>query len=509
MTSDTLGAARATRGIAADVTRVALGFLVALGVVWAVLAIAGLADSERGYTYANALVPALLMLGGAYAAWRMIQRRRLFILTPLPLLFGFIALIFGFGPLIHVFQSDTAYVTANFRIPLDEKDIFRVHVLNAIGFSCLMLGMLFTAMVLRSGQNGSYRRSNGQPVVGSSLTTFGPSKLGNKALLRACLAFTLAAGVLRSLDWIYGIDLVEYLPGFLNLLAKIGWLAVLVAAILAARKGRAYWLLLLLPLGIEIVQGFLSLSKSSVLIPFIFVFLGLYFGGKPLRLILGGCLVAVAAFVFMYPLINAGRNLVWSDGRATSAEYYAETFSRGFSITARDADIWMAWSRFNYTPVQHALMQRYDTGQAGATYSELYWMFVPRVMAPGKPILDFGTRATEAVFGHSHSSTGPTIFGEAYWNGGWLYVIVTALLAGGLYVLISLTSIRLFSGWNIVAWPVGLIGILTGVLLQNFFSSGLMATSVAFFCLALLARVFPRLSYGSRSHRSRLAPGPV
>jgi hypothetical protein len=255
-------------------------------------------------------------------------------------------------------------------------------------------------------------------------------------------------------------------------------------------------------LSIEVVEGFLRLGKSMILIPFVFSFLGLYLGGRRLRVLVIGAVLSVGAFVSMYPLINAGRNVVWSDGEGTSFQYYADRLSNDSAPAAQELDVWMAWSRFNYTPIQHTLMQEYEANRGGNTFGQLYWMFIPRFMASEKPILDFGARVTDVIFGHRNSSTGTTIFGEAYWNGGWPYVIWSAFLAGVLLFFVSSTCLWLFDQPSIVAWPIGFGGILTGLLLQNFFTNGLVATSVSFFCLALLIRFVPKTRV--RAHRTRV-----
>jgi hypothetical protein len=177
-------------------------------------------------------------------------------------------------------------------------------------------------------------------------------------------------------------------------------------------------------------------------------------------------------------------------------------------MPVQDASLWMAWSRFNYTPVQHTLMQDYDSNRGGDTFGQLHWMFVPRFLAPQKPILDFGARVTEVIFGHRNSSTGTTIFGEAYWNGGWLFVVWSAFCAGVMVFIVSLVCLWLFGQNSIVAWSVGFLGMLMAMLVQNLFTSGFVASVVAFLCLALGSAVALRAGRARRGYAKR-AISPV
>jgi hypothetical protein len=475
-----------------------------LAFVWAVVALVAIIDSSIAYTHGNAAISLLIMFAGGYVSWRVVARSRVSLLTPLPLLFTFVALIFGFGPLVYFFQPDSIYVTANFRIPLDASDVFRVQVLNLLGLSSLALGLSAAASFTLQlcPESMSSRRLADERSPTSVSTKYGPSRFDDKSLLRGYLAFTAIAVILRGSERIWGINLLDSIPGFLNAIDKVGWVAVLFGAVLAGRKGGIFWLLLSIPLSIEVVEGFLRLGKSMILIPFVFSFLGLYLGGRRLRVLVIGVVLSVGTFVSIYPLINAGRNVVWSDGEGTSFQYYSDRLSNGSAPAAQELDVWMAWSRFNYTPIQHALMQEYEVNRGGDTFSQLYWMFIPRFMASEKPILDFGARVTDVIFGHRNSSTGTTIFGEAYWNGGWPYVAWSAFLAGMILFFVSLTCLWLFDQPSIVAWPIGFGGILTGLLLQNFFTSGLVATSVSFFCLSFLIRFVPKPRV--RAHRKRV-----
>jgi hypothetical protein len=94
------------------------------------------------------------------------------------------------------------------------------------------------------------------------------------------------------------------------------------------------------------------------------------------------------------------------------------------------------WARFNYANAQAFAIERYDSGQAGNSMSDVLWVVVPRLLYPDKPNLSsHGTRFNELVDGNPYSSSGPGIIVEGYWNYGWYGVIFVSFIMGLFYFL--------------------------------------------------------------------------
>jgi hypothetical protein len=473
--------------LSADVVDAAGRYLVGLLLLWPVVGGLILAGAPVANRYGGAGVPLVVFLLGACMTWRLVSRNRLSLLSPVPLGLAFVALCYGFGPLLHVFQPDSTYVTANNRLPIDDAGVFRVQLLNLAGVTCLTAGLVAAgaAGVRLSRESGGGRPDDARTQDGFAPGT-GHEELRDRFLLRAWVGMTAVAVVIRALGWGWGMTPASSLPGFLQVVDSIGVVAVLVGAIAAARKGGTYWLLPLVPLAIEMINGLLVLEKAKVLAPIVFAFLGVYLGGMSKRLIVLGVAASLGLFALLYPLINEGRRLVWN-GREpiTSLEFYVEKLPER-AAQASDVDLWHGWARFNFTPVQHRLMQEYDAGRPGRTYRDLPWFFVPRFLAPSKPILNNGRRLNDLLFGHQRSAMSATNFGEAYWNGGWLLVPITGLVAGVVVFVTAAICLWLFSRPSLAAWAVGFMGIRTSQMLQNFFTSGLLGTTIILYCLALL-----------------------
>jgi hypothetical protein len=78
-------------------------------------------------------------------------------------------------------------------------------------------------------------------------------------------------------------------------------------------------------------------------------------------------------------------------------------------------------------------MDRFDTGTPGTSMSDAGVALVPRAIWKDKPDVSrfgleldalFYNRLTRASF------LAPTYTGEAYWNGGWFYLILISILVG-------------------------------------------------------------------------------
>lgn len=493
------------RDLSLDVKKVATDFLLALAPVWTLITGLAIIDSPTAYKYAGPIVPLTILFLGGWTSWRLTTQNRTSLLTPLPLTFAFVSLIYGLGPLLYVFRPAPEYGTVIFRMHMDPNGIFRVQVLNVVGLTFLTLGLLTVstlALRVTSRSASLGRPSRGYTVVRDVLATQPPAASNERFLLRAYLVFTVIAIAIRSMHWFGGTNPVDLLPGFLNFVDFLGSLAIMLGAILAARKGGLFWLLPLLPLGVELVEGFLLLMKSRILIPIVFALFGMYLGGKSMRVLAVGAAFCLSIFVLLYPVIDAGRRQVWTSSDITSLEYYAETDPRHV-IASAELDLWHAWARWDFTAVQHTLMTEFDAGRPGDTFGDLPWLFIPRFLFPNKPVLDYGARVNALLYGHRRSAVGATIFGEAYWNGGWPLVVASAFVAGGVLFVLTLTCLWLFSQQSVLAWAIGITGVLLGRRLQNFFTSGLIAPAVIVFVSALMLRFVLQVRIRVRFRRSR------
>lgn len=456
-----------------EVRRLLLPVLLGLALLFCLIFLLGSQDDIEFHRLGSIIINIVVIVLFGWLGFSLIRSYPILLLTPLPMLFGYFVLIFGVGPLIHFYGSEEVLSRIRFKWHIDDESVFQVQVVNLVGMIFLVVGLM---LAMSSSPAKTFERS------------ISPALLSSRQLKTGFLVFFIIAVVLRLTFWISGVDLLGVLPGFLKPAGKVGWLSILFAAILSGRGSIKGSSMLLFALALEVAHGALTLDRYDILMPIMLAFVGVYLGGGKIRVLLIGVLIVAFSMVLLRPIISLGRDEVWSRKSQSSAEYLSSLVTDGDRLekaNQQSGDLgW--WSRLNYTPVQNILIKEYDSGRSGNTYSSIYWFFLPRFLFPDKPIMDHGRQLTIIVFGHRNSSTGATVFGEAYWNGGWLSLILTSMLYGIFLWVISLKCLWLFSQSSIITWPIAIYGMLMGSLVSNFFTSGVIGSFVIFMGLVTL-----------------------
>lgn len=479
--------------------------------LWCVVCVAMLQSSPEVTKWAGFAVAAGIGGGALWAAIVLVIRFRPLLCSPVPLMLVFISLYFGFGPWFHI-NEEEVLSKYGARLFVDEVAFLRVQVLNLAGLTSLVSGILLAVSISR--RRVARKASSAQVFLRlrdsqqSLMLNYSTASFSNKLLQQGWLFFFGVAVSTRFAKWFLGVDVVELLPGFLGLVDKFGWVAALLGGIVAGRKGRGWWFLVVAPVGLELIEGAILLRKSMMLLPILLSIVGVFLAGKSIRVLVLGGVCLIFLYIALKPITDTGRDHVWTNQAMSTTQFYSGVLTGTIAkdtLTSRHKLGW--WSRLNYTPVQASLMRAYDTGRPGNTFADIHWMFVPRFLSMGnKPILDFGARTTMVVFGHAYSSTGPTLAGEAYWNGGWLLVVFACGLSGIIFYAIGFLTLSVMLERRVLAWPIALMGILTGQLVSNFFTSGLIGTAVIFFILVLLFRWSSRRRRSVQSNLPILAP---
>ena len=458
--------------------------------------IAAIVLDETGvYRAAVVILPASLLVLFLSLGYSTVRLSRVFVLTPIPIFFGFAMLTFGIGPLVHTIGPEEARDLLEFRWRMGSEDLFRVQVLNLYGLLLVVFAIFVGTYFIRGRSQKEF--SGDTEIV---FATFSDATLYKGGLL-----LLVSTVLLRIVDRFFLPDVVSQLSGVSSLISGVGWCAILVFGILAGRRVRSAWILLIPVLVLELIAGALQLDRFNLLLPMVVFFLGLFLGGRSVQVLVIGALIVAITYILTRSIIDIGREEVWVRESMTTTEFYSK-FSSGHlrHIQPRRPNTAGWWRRFDYTPIQNGLMNEYESGRPGDTFSQLYWIFVPRALNPEKPIFDYGTQVTLLLMGHEDSSTGTTIFGEAYWNGGWTYVITSSLCYGFLLVVNSLVCLWLFKYGGAFAWPVAMFGILSGALVRNFFTIGVIGGSTIFLFLStgfyvlhkLRVLIFPQAARG-------------
>jgi hypothetical protein len=263
--------------------------------------------------------------------------------------------------------------------------------------------------------------------------------------------------------------------------------------------------LMLFFIPISMFFGFLTGSKSSVLLPAAMVALAHIVTTRQVRA--SWFIGAIIAITLLYPVAQFYRSVVQVGNTLSAAQVlsdpnrmilllstFADTIDPAEYLTA---GIRSATSRLSALGILSVIVR--DTGdripfQGGWTLAMAAVSFVPRVIWPGKPAMAIGVWVTEN-FGSGpgiNSATGPSQIGEFYFSYGWAGVILGWTLLGIYFRAIS----ELFFRPNaptpalltavIALWTT--VPALQGTLLN--FTSGFLFIAVYVAVLHLLVRVF-------------------
>ena len=237
---------------------------------------------------------------------------------------------------------------------------------------------------------------------------------------------------------------------------------------------------------IEMGSSFLVLSKEYLYMSVIFSSFVVFFYNKNIKSIFLTGAVAGILYVFVIQNLflvlrssSEGNFGITSTTELESAFDTAKTIRGGAVVNGQNVASFEAWwDRLSYVKYQGYAVEAYDMQYAGETFQQFKYIFIPRILYPEKPNLNPGAAYNSLVqnsFSEKASnSTGPGLFVEAYWNGGWLYLILTIIYFSFLlfyfskiviknlqeknYLILMLAVNAIYIGRSIDDWFVGRYG---------------------------------------------------
>jgi len=250
----------------------------------------------------------------------------------------------------------------------------------------------------------------------------------------------------------------------------------------------------------EFGLGVLLFSKAAILQPAFAVFLG-YLNHKhrvfrnPWPLLV---LVLVYIGTSFFVDFARGQRLAGSGARERISVARSFTEARDEPV---DLDSNFRWlGRLNYANNQTFAMKQYDEGEPGTSLRLAWIAWIPRVLWPNKPIIDSGMGLYEQMTGNKGASFGIGLFAEAYWNGGWVYVILMAAGLGLLFALIGAKMTKEVHSSNLWMFPIALLWIRSGLRTDGWFHTEIVGPAVFTLLYLILLRFWQP---GSPSYRRR------
>lgn len=188
------------------------------------------------------------------------------------------------------------------------------------------------------------------------------------------------------------------------------------------------------------VFGFLEAAKTPVVLAILAVIGGLFIAGSRRA----AAVICAVAVVFYFAVLSGSVTRMRLD---PAYELVKNTLSQRATImvravTATDRRDEIApsrrapsYDRFLEAPFQAYLINEWWEGRPGNSLRNAWAAMIPRILWPGKPII---TRFAGELYGQiffqdpsrDGSAQAPTYTAEAFWNYGWLGVILISLIIG-------------------------------------------------------------------------------
>lgn len=445
-------------------------------------------ESEWGLI--NSICPAALCVAGLWTGYKLVAANPRTIWTPLPWFALTAGIYFGFGPLIYPFGSKASIAGMDGFWPVYPVDLWRTNLLNTVGLLAISVAFLVTDKLLEMG--GSIDLTASRAVMG-----------GDDPAKTAAIVF-LAVGLplryLLVLPYQFG-QLGVVLPASLYILNSLSNLGLFMLSYLGAKRGGlwrgGFWMLFVM----EAVTNFMCFSKLQFVLVFIMVALGRYLARRNVKEFIFAGAIVLGIYVWVGPLVSWSRDqVVLETGNLNKA-----SFGLRFDIAVRGLELWLRgglenenskqdwWGRLCFANAQTAGMNLYDSGSVGESFSIALYAWIPRFLWKDKPVLNPGEDFTVLIKGSSSvgTATGPTAFGEAYWNGGWLMVVLACGYVGVVFAWVSRTALLMLARSEWLLLPCAFIGVMMGMRMEAWFAGnyviGFALFLVYFFLIRLVA----------------------
>jgi hypothetical protein len=398
--------------------------------------------------------------------------------TPIPWFLAASAAYFGLGPLVYHFGSEesVAYIETFFVV--DEAALLRTNLLNAVGILVVASGYLISVVLFARGRQ--YQAHQFKYVETRSL-----------------MFMFLAIGLSIEYAFVvpYRLGLLSWtLPGGIQSLSGLSRVAIILLFLLVHHGFRRYQWLLYGLISEELVTALMTFSKQAVIEVLIAIGLGWYLGRPNLRAMVIGGVAVVLLYVFVLtPFVVFGRYAFSAVGIGTATEVTEVVGAYGRVEKDALADLnpgvqgW--WTRLSYSNAQAFAMDAYDHGARGESVELVLYAFMPRLFFADKPLMTPGREFTAIVTGvEVESATAPGIFAEAYWNGGWILVVVVCLYVGVLFAGLTIFAERTVAAERYEYLPIVMIGFSMGYQPNDWFVVTYVGTLANMLVLYVLLR---------------------
>lgn len=334
-------------------------------------------------------------------------------------------MLFGLG-VIAPFVASEVMLGVDSIETLWKQDIPKVSVINYSSCLTVIIFSLIFSGELRSRNETYHRRSFRSVHLLESIAKHPVSyyKVGILALLIGFLAvFLNSIDVFSKINQFFSpiVLLVSFLFGYgfrthTNSEKIGGWIYICAGALI----------------------GVLTLYKFNAMLPLLFYFLGFVMRNGLSRRSIAVLVGAMIIYWFIVaPVVTMARSssLYNLSGMTFQDRISSIGTTEGGQLESGGGDSFLMHflSRLSSSQFQAYLINQYDAGNRGTSIDDWYLGLVPRFLYPEKPdITRFGREFDNAFWGRTDgtSSLALTYSAEAYWNGGFLLVILVSAIYG-------------------------------------------------------------------------------
>ncbi len=439
---------------------------------------------------ASAGLLVFLAWGCGEMAFRIVRQDWILIWSPLPWFLLASGAYFGLGPMIYFVgdQHTVSYCEAVW--PVTWKDLTRATLLNGVGLGTLFWTWLVTARGSALRASCSTRRRTDSEV----------------ATMIGCYAVGLPC---RMVGLLSEFGYVSFTPhGVLNWLGNFVMAGLVLLTFLAIRRGGIWWLLWAIMAGFELGTSLLMFSKLAVVLAFLPCSFGYLLARPSLRAAVFATALLVVVYLSSVSYVRFGRTSLSESNAGTVMDRmgFLHAYVRKDQATQLEDSKYGWLTRLNYANTQTFAIREYDEGRPGESFKLALIAWIPRLLWPGKPPIESGRDFYTRLTGNVGATFGMGLFAEAYWNGGWPYLILMSAAVGWLFAILTTRITTVLAAGDFWILPIAMLWIRAGTRVDGWFHTEIVGPAVFTFLYLYLLRIWqPRPRVSRRPPRVRNA----
>jgi hypothetical protein len=389
---------------------------------------------------------------------------------------------FVIGSSLYAFASQETIEISQGLYVINAREVLWVNGFNAIGFGiAVFAGTFFKGEWLLGGVKRCANWMDRFPIHLVILTFVVLGVFGVSVTLARDLGFSVVT-----------------VPGVFNMLPNL-----LLFAILLGTAYKGAWSRFILPIAVfgsllMSFSGFLLFNKTNTFLPLLSMLAGLSLRFNSKMILLVGILCIALIFRLIGGVSSYGRintppeGLTFSERAQLMDDYF-------FGETPITLPEYSTWGRLSYTMPQVAAINFYDQGVGGKGLSLIPWLFVPRFVAPNKPVITAtGNEFNYQITGNYKSATGQGVFVSGYYQSGFFGFLFASIFAGWFLAQTSAICKTLVARDAFALMPIGLLGLLAAYRIDG----DIIADYIGSFAVILYITIFLILIFGVRVQRA-------